>query len=68
MPDTRMQSWHHEDVQNNLLVIAAYADIGIGPAIVFDGGGFTDAECLRSFARDLREAAEWLDKETEARA
>lgn len=63
MPDTRMHSWEHEDAQNDLLVIATYADIGIGPAVVFDGGGFMDAEKLRAFAASLNKAADWLAAE-----
>jgi len=51
----------HYDCQDDEKVIAAYSDIGVGPAVVFDGGGFTDAARLRAFVTDLEAFAEWLE-------
>lgn len=63
MADTRMASWTHYDCQDDQKIIAVYADIGIGPAVVFDGGGFMDPEHVRAFARDLAAAADQLERE-----
>lgn len=60
-PDTRMASWQHADMQDNLMIIGTYADIGLGPAVVFDGGGFLDATRLRAYIADLTAAADWLE-------
>lgn len=66
MSDTRLYSWRHHDAQDDEATISLYADVGIGPAVVFDGGGFTDHVALRAFAFDLLTAAFWLTKETAA--
>jgi hypothetical protein len=63
MPDTRMQSWRHHDARDDLTTIALYADIGIGPAVIFDEAGFTDPGALRAFAADLMTAADLLEAE-----
>jgi hypothetical protein len=60
MSDTRMQSWEHEAANGDRVLIAAYADIGVGPAVVFEGGAFTEPVALRAFARDLLNAGDWL--------
>jgi hypothetical protein len=68
MPDTRMQSWEHTAANGDRVLIAAYANIGIGPAIVFEGGAFMNSFALRAFARDLLAGADWLEKEQADRA
>lgn len=50
------------DCQDDEKVIAAYADIGAGPALVFDGGGFTDPASLRGYITDLTTGCEWLEE------
>ena len=45
MPSTQKASWTHHDAQD--IVIGCYSDIGVGPAVVFDGGAFTDVAALR---------------------
>ena len=52
----------HYDCRDDERVIAAYADIGVGPAVVFDGGGFTDPARLRAFVADLSAFADWLEE------
>jgi hypothetical protein len=61
MPDTRITSWQHADCQDDRMIIATYAEIGLGPAVLFDGGGFLDIARLRAFIADLTTAADWLD-------
>jgi hypothetical protein len=50
------------DCQDELRLIASYADIGVGPAVIFDGAGFTSAKQLRAFIDDLTEQADWLER------
>lgn len=50
----------HFDAQDDRLAIGFYADTGVGPAVVFDGGGFTDHRALTAFANDLLKAARSL--------
>jgi hypothetical protein len=70
MPDSPAQEqnqaarWIHHDAQDNQTMIACYRDIGVGPAVVFDGGAFTNAVSLRAFVRDLEAACEWLPGDT----
>lgn len=52
----------HADAQDDVVVIGCY-DVGIGPAVVFGGGGFSDSATLRAFAADLLRGAEWLEEE-----
>lgn len=61
--DTRMASWEHESANGDRTLIAAYANIGIGPAIVFEHGVFMDSDALRALARDMLAAADWLERE-----
>lgn len=49
------------DCKDDLKVMAAYEDIGVGPAVVFDGAGFTSALQLNAFIDDLTEMAGWLE-------
>lgn len=55
----------HHDCQDDEKLIVAYRDIGVGPAVVFDGGAFTDPVKLRAFAKDLIGMAVWLAVESE---
>lgn len=50
----------HFDVQDNQVAIGCY-EIGVGPAVVFDGGAFTDPDVLRAVAAELLRGAEWID-------
>ena len=59
MPDPVLRHVHY-DCQDDQKIIAAYDDIGIGPAVVFDGAGFTDPDKLEAFAQDLSKFADWL--------
>jgi hypothetical protein len=61
MADTRIASWQHADCRDDRMIIATYADIGLGPAVLFDGGGFLDVARLRAFIADLTTAADWLE-------
>lgn len=63
MPDTRLARYVHHDMQDDEKLICTYADIGLGPAVVFDGAGFMDADRLRAFIADLTRAADWLAEE-----
>lgn len=49
--------WEHEDAQNDRKVIAVYDDLGLGPMVVFDGGGYLSADALDSFIDSLKEAS-----------
>lgn len=60
---TQIARYVHYDCQDNEKLIAAYDDIGVGPAVIFDGAGFTDAAKLRAFIADLTRAAEHLPEE-----
>lgn len=64
MPETTTAArlWVHHDMQDDQKLIACYEDIGIGPAVVFDGGGFNDPQQLRRFATELQVAADWLEE------
>jgi hypothetical protein len=62
MADTRMDRYVHYDMQDDEKLICTYADLGLGPAVVFDGAGFMDPVRLRAFIEDLMKAADWLDK------
>lgn len=53
----------HYDCQDDQKIIAGYRNIGIGPAVVFDGAGFTDPDKLEQFAQDLSRFADWLAAE-----
>lgn len=57
------QRYLHYDAQDDRMVISTVKDIGVGPAVVFDAGAFTDAEALRAYAHDLLKAALWLARE-----
>lgn len=50
------------DCKDDLKLMASYADIGVGPAVGFDGAFFTSPKALRAFIRDLTEQADWLDR------
>jgi hypothetical protein len=54
--------FEHADARDDVVIIAAYDDLGIGPAVLFDGGGFMDPGRLRAYASDLLKAADWLDE------
>lgn len=66
MPDTRMARYVHYDCMDDEKLICTYADMGIGPAVVFDGAGFVNADLLRAFIADLTTAADWLAAEVSA--
>jgi len=51
----------HFDAQDNRVAIAYMPDCGVGNAVCFDGGGFTNAQALRAFAGDLIDLARRLD-------
>lgn len=54
----------HADAMDNEKLICAYKDIGVGPAVVFDGAPFSDAERLQAWIDDLQAACDWLAMET----
>jgi hypothetical protein len=56
------------DCQDDLKRLASYEDIGVGPAVVFDGAGFTSPVQLRGFIAMLSEHADWLESEVASRA
>jgi hypothetical protein len=60
MSDTRLESWVHHDAQDDRVVVALYADLGTGPAVVFDNGCFTDPQALVGVAEALLSAARRL--------
>lgn len=53
----------HYDAQDNYVPIAYLPETGLGPAVVFDGGGFRVPRDIRNFARDLTELADRLEKD-----
>lgn len=61
-PPSGSSGWNrvHEDAQGNALAMGVY-DIGIGKAVVFDGGGFTEPQDVRDFARDLVALADFME-------
>jgi hypothetical protein len=48
------------DAQDNEIRAAVYEDIGAGPAVIFDGGGFTDPKQLRAYLAEIEVMADWL--------
>lgn len=69
-PGCRAGNWApvhaiHFDAQDEQVAVGCY-HIGIGPAVVFDGGGFTDPVKLRAFIADLASAVAWLETYEEA--
>lgn len=59
MNDTAYTATHY-DAQDNEINAATYRDIGVGPAVVFDGGAFTDPTKLRDYILELEIMADWL--------
>lgn len=63
MSPAQVQAWTHHDAQDDEIIVACYDNIGVGPAVVFNGGGFTDPETLWALVASLAAAAEWLQGE-----
>jgi hypothetical protein len=67
MPPEQVFRGEFYDCQDDLKLIGSYADIGVGPLVVFDGAGFTSPKGLRGFIQTLTEQADWLERAVASR-